>query len=92
MKNRRAIIREFSQLREDWAADDDEIGLILIDVDYFKRFNDGLGHQARDDCLIKLAHVLSEMAAAYNAVAARYGGEKFVILSARSPDGLTFMR
>ncbi|MER8742797.1 EAL domain-containing protein [Mesorhizobium sp. M1004] len=80
MKNRRAIIREFSELREDWAADDDEIGLILIDVDYFKRFNDGLGHQAGDDCLIKLAHVLSEMAAANNAIAARYGGEEFVIL------------
>ena len=80
MKNRRAIIREFSELRKDWAADDDEIGLILIDVDYFKRFNDGLGHQAGDDCLIKLAHVLSETAASNNAIAARYGGEEFVVL------------
>jgi len=62
-ENRRAIIREFSEMRNEWATDDDEIGLILIDVDYFKRFNDGLGHQAGDDCLIKLAHVLSETAA-----------------------------
>lgn len=80
MKNRRAIIREFSEMRNEWATDDDEIGLILIDVDYFKRFNDGLGHQAGDDCLIKLAHVLSETAASNNAIAARYGGEEFVVL------------
>lgn len=80
MKNRRAIIREFSELRKNWAEDDDEIGLILIDVDYFKRFNDGLGHQAGDDCLIRLGRVLSETAASNNAIAARYGGEEFVVL------------
>ncbi|TIP33110.1 MAG: diguanylate cyclase, partial [Mesorhizobium sp.] len=43
LKNRRAITREFAELCKEWARDNDEIGVILVDVDYFKRFNDRLG-------------------------------------------------
>lgn len=80
LKNRRAITREFSELCKDWAKDTDEIGVILVDVDHFKSFNDRLGHQAGDDCLIKLANVLSEIADLNDAIAGRYGGEEFVVL------------
>ncbi|WP_315918474.1 putative bifunctional diguanylate cyclase/phosphodiesterase [Mesorhizobium sp. SP-1A] len=87
LKNRRAITREFPELREEWAKDDHEIGVVLIDVDHFKKFNDRLGHQAGDDCLIRLAHTFSETADANNAIAARYGGEEFVILCKVSSRG-----
>jgi diguanylate cyclase len=80
LRNRRAITRDFRDLCEEWAADDSEIGVVLIDVDYFKRFNDRLGHQAGDDCLVTLANALSATAAANTAIAGRYGGEEFVVL------------
>ncbi|PSJ62806.1 putative bifunctional diguanylate cyclase/phosphodiesterase [Pseudaminobacter soli (ex Li et al. 2025)] len=80
LRNRRAITRDFVDLCEEWASDDSEIGVVLIDVDYFKRFNDRLGHQAGDDCLVALANALSATAVANNAIAGRYGGEEFVVL------------
>ena len=80
LKNRRAITREFAELCKEWATDNDEIGVILMDVDYFKRFNDRLGHQAGDDCLIELARAFDETAASNHAIAGRYGGEEFVVL------------
>lgn len=54
--------------------------VILIDVDYFKKLNDSLGHQVGDECLVKLAQVLSSIANRPRDLAARYGGEEFVIL------------
>ncbi|MDG4891072.1 MULTISPECIES: GGDEF and EAL domain-containing protein [unclassified Mesorhizobium] len=89
LKNRRAITREFAELCKEWARDNDEIGVILMDVDYFKRFNDRLGHQAGDDCLIELARAFDETAASHHAIAGRYGGEEFVVLcKVAGPDHL----
>ncbi|WP_311030644.1 putative bifunctional diguanylate cyclase/phosphodiesterase [Mesorhizobium koreense] len=85
LRNRRAIAREFSELSKQWAAGgrdigDDAIGVLLIDVDHFKAFNDRLGHQAGDDCLMMLADAFAETASRHKAIAGRYGGEEFVVL------------
>ncbi|MEA5419269.1 diguanylate cyclase [Spirulina sp. CCNP1310] len=56
--------------------------LLMLDVDFFKRYNDHYGHLAGDDALRKVAQGL-EMAMAMNlplGVVARYGGEEFAIL------------
>ena len=81
LRNRRAISQDFLNLTRDGLAESEQIGLILIDVDYFKRFNDSLGHHAGDECLIELARLFSATAAEFGAVAGRHGGEEFVILS-----------
>jgi diguanylate cyclase (GGDEF)-like protein len=85
LKNRRAITRAFSELSRQWATDDYDsgdhaIGVLLIDVDHFKLFNDRLGHQAGDDCLMMLADAFAETAAKHKAVTGRHGGEEFVVL------------
>jgi diguanylate cyclase (GGDEF)-like protein len=85
LKNRRAIARAFAELSKQWAADnygtgDHAIGVLLIDVDHFKLFNDHLGHQAGDDCLMMLADAFAETAARHKAIAGRHGGEEFVVL------------
>jgi diguanylate cyclase (GGDEF)-like protein len=56
------------------------LGLLMIDADHFKRYNDDFGHQAGDDCLRTLARTLEEHARRSSDVAARYGGEEFAML------------
>ncbi|GAA4504507.1 diguanylate cyclase [Pseudaeromonas paramecii] len=56
------------------------ISLILVDVDFFKQYNDYYGHLAGDDCLRKLAHGLARIPRRDDDLAARYGGEEFVLL------------
>lgn len=80
LRNRRAIARDFSELYKEWSRENDEIGIVLMDVDHFKRFNDRLGHQAGDDCLIRLAQAFVTTAEANDAIVGRYGGEEFIVL------------
>jgi len=56
------------------------LGLLLVDIDHFKRYNDQHGHQQGDACLQRVAQLLAGCAARPTDVAARYGGEEFAIL------------
>lgn len=59
--------------------------IVLIDVDYFKNYNDAFGHQAGDDCLRQIADALSGCAQRAMDLVARYGGEEFVAILAKTP-------
>ena len=54
--------------------------LILMDVDYFKAYNDHYGHQAGDDCLVRVAQALETTHRRYLDLVARYGGEEFICI------------
>ncbi|AXI02206.1 GGDEF domain-containing protein [Aquirhabdus parva] len=54
--------------------------LMIIDVDYFKHYNDKLGHVAGDECLRKVGQLIHSLAKRSGELAARYGGEEFVLL------------
>ena len=56
------------------------LSLAIVDVDYFKQFNDTLGHAKGDKALEQVASVLSEQLKRPKDLAARYGGEEFVLL------------
>lgn len=56
------------------------LSMILLDIDFFKIFNDTYGHQAGDDCLKKVSHILSQTAQRSLDLVARYGGEEFCCL------------
>lgn len=60
------------------------ISLILIDVDYFKYFNDQYGHVNGDKCLQKIAKVIDSCLPSNDSLAARYGGEEFAVILPRS--------
>jgi len=56
------------------------IGLIMVDIDHFKSFNDHYGHQAGDACLKAVAETLAESVGRSTDLVARYGGEEIVVL------------
>jgi diguanylate cyclase (GGDEF)-like protein len=57
-----------------------ELSLLMIDVDYFKLFNDTYGHPEGDACLSRLGETLAGVAAETKGFAGRYGGEEFCLL------------
>ncbi|MDP9193839.1 MAG: sensor domain-containing diguanylate cyclase [Acidobacteriota bacterium] len=56
------------------------LSLLILDIDFFKTFNDEQGHQAGDDALRGVASVLRETVQRAADIVARYGGEEFVVL------------
>lgn len=68
-----ALLREWRRcLRER-----EPLSLLMVDVDYFKQYNDGYGHQAGDECLKVVAGTLRSKLRRPADIVARYGGEEF---------------
>ena len=56
------------------------VGMVLLDVDYFKRYNDRYGHVQGDACLQAVAKAIQSCAHRETDVVARYGGEEFAVI------------
>lgn len=56
------------------------LSMIMIDIDFFKLYNDHYGHQGGDDCLKEVAQILSASVQRESDVLARYGGEEFAVI------------
>ena len=65
------------------------VGLILIDVDHFKKYNDYYGHPAGDVCLRSIAAVITEIIRGKKGFGFRYGGEEFGALLLEVSGGTT---
>ncbi|MDA9431933.1 diguanylate cyclase [Bradyrhizobium sp. CCBAU 51627] len=76
--------RRFDErLDEEWARayrDRSSLGLLMIDVDHFKAYNDEYGHPAGDACLRVVAKIIAAEIQRVGDLAARYGGEEFAML------------
>jgi diguanylate cyclase (GGDEF)-like protein len=71
------------QLRREWqrlSRSHEPLTVILCDIDFFKRYNDGYGHQAGDRCLQQVAQALAQVVNRPADLVARYGGEEFVVI------------
>jgi diguanylate cyclase (GGDEF)-like protein len=80
LANRRAFDEALAREWHRCARSRTPLSLLMVDVDYFKSFNDAYGHVAGDTCLRQIAQSVAAGAKRPGDVAARYGGEEFAIV------------
>lgn len=80
LSNRRhfdhSLATEMNRARREHAC----MSLLMIDIDFFKRYNDRYGHQRGDDCLKTVAQTIQACTQRPGDIAARYGGEEFAVI------------
>lgn len=76
--------RQFEEVLDiDWLQcirEQQPLSLIMLDIDFFKQYNDHYGHRAGDSCLQQVAKALRNLVTRPYDLVARYGGEEFVII------------
>ncbi|MBL26928.1 MAG: diguanylate cyclase response regulator [Rhodospirillaceae bacterium] len=80
--------RAMEYLDQEWRRslrENASLSVAMIDVDYFKAYNDTYGHQAGDDCLWMIANCLKRSLNRPADLVARYGGEEFIAVLPRTP-------
>lgn len=70
------LLKEWKQAIRDSTC----LSLLIVDIDYFKNYNDYYGHLEGDDCLRKVAQSLYEALLRPTDIIARYGGEEFTVI------------
>lgn len=78
--NRRGYEDMLERLWKDHERRNAPLSVLLMDIDYFKKYNDGYGHIKGDECLRAVAQTLKSELKRPIDVLARYGGEEFVVL------------
>jgi len=80
LHNRRFLEEQLPRLWQHSERNHTYLGLALLDVDYFKTYNDIYGHLAGDDCLKAIAEALRDQANRPLDMVVRYGGEEFLLV------------
>jgi len=72
-----------NRLQQEWQRlqrEENPLSLILVDIDYFKKYNDYFGHLEGDECLKQVAKALTDSVKRPMDIVARYGGEEFAVI------------
>jgi diguanylate cyclase (GGDEF)-like protein len=86
--NRRCFDESLQQMWQRMGRLSQPLSLLMLDVDYFKCYNDVYGHQHGDNCLTQIAQTMQKVVSRPGDLVARYGGEEFaVILPETSENG-----
>ncbi|WP_337842255.1 diguanylate cyclase [Rheinheimera sp.] len=80
LPNRRFFDQQLQQLWQECQSKQSPLSVLVIDVDFFKQFNDEHGHVQGDECLRRVAAAISLALPAGVGLVARYGGEEFAML------------
>ena len=79
LSNRYRLTEQFDKILEECRSEQKLLSVEILDVDYFKEYNDNYGHQAGDECIKSIASLLKQMEDE-NVFCARYGGDEFIII------------
>jgi diguanylate cyclase (GGDEF)-like protein len=80
IQNRRMFDQHIQRVWQQGSRARQRVAVLLIDIDWFKDYNDRYGHQAGDECLRAVAVCLSQCARRPLDFVARYGGEEFAVV------------
>lgn len=78
--NRKFFDEQFLVYFKNAARESKPISILMIDIDYFKNYNDTYGHISGDKCLKNVAEIIKSSLKRPSDLAARYGGEEFVVM------------
>jgi len=78
--NRRFFAEGLSRVMNSLSRSGGILSLMMIDIDFFKNYNDTYGHSAGDECLKMISETLSKSAARADDFVARFGGEEFAVV------------
>ena len=81
VSNRLAMKRFIESKEDQWRKELDGVAFLMLDIDFFKKFNDYYGHLRGDECLRRVAQAANLAAQQFNGTVYRYGGEEFVIIA-----------
>ena len=76
--NRRYFDENIKRVIKNLSRSDSKLSLMMIDIDFFKNYNDTYGHKEGDNCLTAVAETLSKTVTRADDFVIRYGGEEFV--------------
>ncbi len=79
LTNHRTFQQKFGEMLERAERHNHKLAVLLCDVDFFKKVNDGYGHPVGDEVLRRVARVLADVPRKID-ISARYGGEEFAVL------------
>jgi diguanylate cyclase (GGDEF)-like protein/PAS domain S-box-containing protein len=89
--NRRSFESKLAQMLEDALKHDRTFGVVMFDIDHFKKVNDTYGHQVGDDVLVQVSHIVKDTLREEDFFA-RWGGEEFMLILKNSKiEELTFV-
>jgi diguanylate cyclase (GGDEF)-like protein len=80
LKNRRDFMNTFQRFTANYRQSDKFLCIAILDIDFFKNYNDHYGHLEGDDCLRKIGKALKGLNDSMSIYAARIGGEEFALI------------
>ncbi len=80
LANRRIFDQTLDEELKRAARDGNPLSLVMIDIDFFKHYNDNYGHTGGDECLKQVASIIDGIASRPGDLVARYGGEEFAVI------------
>jgi methyl-accepting chemotaxis protein len=78
--NRRFLIGHLRKTIKSLSRSNGKLSVLMVDIDYFKKYNDTYGHDSGDTCLKAVANSLSQCITRVDDFVTRYGGEEFVVV------------
>jgi len=78
--NRRFLEENMKRIIRTFSRSESKLSVLMVDIDFFKKFNDTYGHSKGDFCLKSVAQAIADSLSRGSDFVARYGGEEFVVL------------